>query len=262
MGARDRAERRQRPGADDDAAGRRRGRDRVRARRRPPAVRPRLALERPGGSRATTSPSSTAPSRSQSDQKVQIHAKDAITIKSDKDFTLETTGKVDQKPQGDMTVDGSAVGGRSRAARRSRSRARPTSKLKCGTAKISMSAAGHDLDLRNPDQPLSDDSRHHRHRYLVPAAGRPHSAASPSSSGDVDVQEAIDVILAPRRASGRCGRSSAAGIHNHVFSNDRCLDNRPKIEVDIREGARPLGAAHRRPRRRSGPVSGWTTACS
>ncbi len=26
-----------------------------------------------------------------------------ITIKSDKDFTLETTGKVDQKPQGDMT---------------------------------------------------------------------------------------------------------------------------------------------------------------
>ncbi len=42
----------------------------------------------------------------QSDQKIQMHAKDVITIKSDKDFSLETTGKIDQKPQQDMTLDG------------------------------------------------------------------------------------------------------------------------------------------------------------
>jgi phage protein D len=77
----------------------------------------------------------------QSDQKVQIHAKDAITIKSDKDFTLETTGKVDQKPQGDMTVDGSQSvtikGGTSISIEGT-----TNLELKCGTAKISMSAAG------------------------------------------------------------------------------------------------------------------------
>jgi phage protein D len=77
----------------------------------------------------------------QSDQKVQIHAKDAITIKSDKDFTLETTGKVDQKPQGDMTVDGSQSvtikGGTSISIEGT-----TNLELKCGTAKISLSAAG------------------------------------------------------------------------------------------------------------------------
>ncbi|HEX4520561.1 MAG TPA: VgrG-related protein [Gaiellaceae bacterium] len=44
----------------------------------------------------------------QSDQKIAMHAKDVITIKSDKDFSLETTGKIDQKPQQDMTLDGAA----------------------------------------------------------------------------------------------------------------------------------------------------------
>ncbi len=77
----------------------------------------------------------------QSDQKVQIHAKDAITIKSDKDFTLETTGKVDQKPQGDMTVDGSQSvtikGGTSISIEGT-----TNLELKCGAAKISLSAAG------------------------------------------------------------------------------------------------------------------------
>jgi phage protein D len=77
----------------------------------------------------------------QSDQKVQIHAKDAITIKSDKDFTLETTGKVDQKPQGDMTVDGSQSvtikGGTSISIEGT-----TNLELKCGPAKISLSATG------------------------------------------------------------------------------------------------------------------------
>jgi hypothetical protein len=77
----------------------------------------------------------------QSDQKVQIHAKDVITIKSDKDFTLETTGKVDQKPQGDMTVDGSQSvtikGGTSISIEGT-----TNLELKCGPAKISMSATG------------------------------------------------------------------------------------------------------------------------
>ena len=65
----------------------------VRARRRPQAVRARLALERHGASRATTSRSSTARSRSSRTRRSQIHAKDVITIKTDKDFTLETQGR-------------------------------------------------------------------------------------------------------------------------------------------------------------------------
>ena len=84
-------------GLSDDAAGRRRGRDRLRARRRPPAVRPRLALERPGNSPGDDlCRSSTARSRSSPTRRSQMHAKDVITIKSDKDLTLETTGKVEQ----------------------------------------------------------------------------------------------------------------------------------------------------------------------
>ena len=89
----------------DAAPGRRRGRGRVRARRRPPALRARLALERQrhAGQRPRIQDGSFA---LQSDQKIQMHAKDVITIKSDKDLSLETTGKIDQKPQQDMTLDG------------------------------------------------------------------------------------------------------------------------------------------------------------
>ncbi len=48
----------------DAAAGRRRGRDRLRARRRPPSLRARLDLERSGDCPAATWRSRTAPSRS------------------------------------------------------------------------------------------------------------------------------------------------------------------------------------------------------
>jgi uncharacterized protein involved in type VI secretion and phage assembly len=42
----------------------------------------------------------------QSDQKIQMHAKDVITVKSDKDFTVETTGKTSHKSTDDMSAEG------------------------------------------------------------------------------------------------------------------------------------------------------------
>jgi phage protein D len=85
----------------------------------------------------------------QSDQQVQVHAKDVITIKTDKDFTLETTGKVSQssqdtmelKPQGELTIEGSqAVTLKGGTTVTIEGTAQLT--LKCGSAKIDLSAAG------------------------------------------------------------------------------------------------------------------------
>jgi hypothetical protein len=78
-----------------------------------------------------------------------MHAKDVITIKSDKDLTIETTGKIEQKsqdamslkPSGDMTIEGSQSvsikGGTSISIE-------GTSQLeiKCGTAKITLTPMG------------------------------------------------------------------------------------------------------------------------
>jgi phage protein D len=45
----------------------------------------------------------------QSDQKIAITAKDAITVKSDKDMTVETDGKIEHKASDDVTVQGQKV---------------------------------------------------------------------------------------------------------------------------------------------------------
>jgi hypothetical protein len=85
----------------------------------------------------------------QSDQKIAMHAKDAITIKSDKDLTVETTGKVEQssqdamslKPSGDMTIDGSqsvTIKGGSSISIEGTSQL----EIKCGTAKITLTPMG------------------------------------------------------------------------------------------------------------------------
>ena len=85
----------------------------------------------------------------QSDQKIQMHAKDVITIKSDKDLTIETTGKVEQrsqdemslKPTGNMTIDGSQgvsiKGGTSISIEGT-----TTLEIKCGAARISLTPTG------------------------------------------------------------------------------------------------------------------------
>ena len=80
------------------------------------------------------------------------------------------------------------------------------------------------------------------------------------SSGDTDVQEAIDIILGTAPGERPMRPEFGCGIHNHVFGNDRRLDAR---EDRVRHplGARPLGAADRRRRRRARPVRASTTAC-
>ena len=40
---------------------------------------------------------------------MQIHAKDVITIKSDKDFSVETQGKISHKSTDDMSAEGMSV---------------------------------------------------------------------------------------------------------------------------------------------------------
>jgi phage protein D len=77
----------------------------------------------------------------QSDQKIQMHAKDVITIKSDKDFSLETTGKIDQKPQQDMTLDGAQSvtikGGTSISIEGT-----TQLEIKCGSSSLTMNSMG------------------------------------------------------------------------------------------------------------------------
>ncbi len=77
----------------------------------------------------------------QSDQKIAMHAKDVITIKSDKDFTLETTGKIDQKPQQDMTLDGAQAvtikGGTTISIEGT-----TQLEIKCGNASLTMTQLG------------------------------------------------------------------------------------------------------------------------
>jgi hypothetical protein len=54
------------------------------------------------------------------------------------------------------------------------------------------------------------------------------------SSGDADVQEAIDVILGTAPGERPMRPEFGCGIHNHVFSNIDA-STIAKIEVDIRE---------------------------
>jgi uncharacterized protein len=54
------------------------------------------------------------------------------------------------------------------------------------------------------------------------------------SSGDVDVQEAIDVILGTAPGERPMRPEFGCGIHNHVFSNIDAA-TLARIEVDIRE---------------------------
>ncbi len=54
------------------------------------------------------------------------------------------------------------------------------------------------------------------------------------SSGDADVQEAIDVILGTAPGERPMRPEFGCGIHNHVFSNIDA-STLAKIEVDIRE---------------------------
>ncbi len=77
----------------------------------------------------------------QSDQKIQIHSKDAITIKTDKDYTLETTGKVSQKSQDEMHVEGSQAV-TIKAGTTVTIEAETELTLKCGMAKIDLSSTG------------------------------------------------------------------------------------------------------------------------
>ncbi len=77
----------------------------------------------------------------QSDQKIQMHAKDVITIKSDKDFSLETTGKIDQKPQQDMTLDGAqsvTIKGGTTISIEGTTQL----EIKCGSSSLTMSSTG------------------------------------------------------------------------------------------------------------------------
>ncbi len=70
-----------------------------------------------------------------------MHAKDVITIKSDKDFSLETTGKIDQKPQQDMTLDGAQSvtikGGTSISIEGT-----TQLEIKCGSSSLTMNSMG------------------------------------------------------------------------------------------------------------------------
>ena len=76
----------------------------------------------------------------QSDQKVQIHAKDVITVKSDKDFTVETTGKVSHKSSDDMSAEGNSVTVKANGSLTIEGTSDLT--IKCGGAKIELTPMG------------------------------------------------------------------------------------------------------------------------
>jgi uncharacterized protein involved in type VI secretion and phage assembly len=76
----------------------------------------------------------------QSDQKVQIHAKDVITVKSDKDFSVETQGKVSHKSTDDMSAEGMSVSVKANSTLTIEGTQGLT--IKCGGAKIEMTPMG------------------------------------------------------------------------------------------------------------------------
>ncbi|HWE81767.1 MAG TPA: VgrG-related protein [Gaiellaceae bacterium] len=79
----------------------------------------------------------------QSDQKVNIHAKDVISIKTDKDYSLETTGKVEEKPTQDFTVEaGGNVSIKCGDAATLTIEGGTQLTIKCGAASITMSKTG------------------------------------------------------------------------------------------------------------------------
>jgi phage protein D len=76
----------------------------------------------------------------QSDQKVQIHAKDVITVKSDKDFSVETQGKVSHKSTDDMSAEGMSVSVKANGTLTIEGTQGLT--IKCGGAKIELTPLG------------------------------------------------------------------------------------------------------------------------
>ena len=131
--ARDRrARRRQGARAADDAVGRRRGRWSASSTATPPA---RTCSARSGTARTSRATSSQTDGSFalQSDQKIAMHAEGRRSRSSaTRTSTLETQERAEDrrrtKPTGDVTIEGSQGGHDQGAARRSRSRARPSSR--------------------------------------------------------------------------------------------------------------------------------------
>ncbi len=76
----------------------------------------------------------------QSDQKIQMHAKDVITVKSDKDFTVETQGKISHKSSDDMSAEGNSVTIKANGSLTIEGTSDLT--IKCGSAKIDLNPLG------------------------------------------------------------------------------------------------------------------------
>jgi phage protein D len=52
----------------------------------------------------------------QSDKQIQMKAKDPITVKGDKELTIDTTGKIAQKTKNDFTIDGQKIAATSKSS--------------------------------------------------------------------------------------------------------------------------------------------------
>jgi phage protein D len=52
----------------------------------------------------------------QSDKQIQMKAKDPITVKGDKELTIDTTGKIAQKSKADFTIDGQKIAATSKTS--------------------------------------------------------------------------------------------------------------------------------------------------
>jgi phage protein D len=75
-----------------------------------------------------------------SDQQVRITAKDVVTVKTDKDMTVTTTGKITQSATGDLQAEGQSVSVKANGSLTIEGMSDVT--IKCGAAKITLSASG------------------------------------------------------------------------------------------------------------------------